>query len=152
MTAEMANFYKKQGKTLDVVYTELEEELRFHHDKLYSIYFKGEGGKGKMAEILNNLRNSPIQEIQGSKLKYYEDYLAREKYDSNGKVIGEINLPKSNVMKFYFEDGSTIAVRPSGTEPKCKFYYGAVATSAEAIDGKTNRMHEEVLKLLDIDA
>jgi phosphoglucomutase len=152
MACEMANYYLKQGQTLDVVYTELEEELSFHHDKLYSIYFKGEGGKGVMAQILNTLRMKPIESIDGSKLVKYEDYQVRERYDAKGKVIGEINLPKSNVLKFYFKDGSTIAVRPSGTEPKCKFYYGAVAASAEQINGKTARMHEEVLKLLNIDA
>lgn len=152
MACEMANYYLKQGKTLDVVFTELEEELSFHHDKLYSIYFKGEGGKGVMAQILNTLRMKPIESIDGSKLVKYEDYQVRERYDAKGKVIGEINLPKSNVLKFYFKDGSTIAVRPSGTEPKCKFYYGAVASSAEQINGKTARMHEEVLKLLNIDA
>ena len=60
----------------------------------------------------------------------------------------KINLPKSNVLKFFLKDGSTIAIRPSGTEPKCKFYYGAVGKTEDDVTSKTVRMHKAVLSFL----
>ena len=150
MICEMTNFYLKQGKTLDVVLDNLMKIVGYHDDKLFSIYFDGPNGKEKMESILLKLRENPIKKILGSNLVKYEDYSSLKIYSSDKKEIGEINLPKANLLKFYFEDGSTISIRPSGTEPKCKFYFGAVSQNKKENEGKNDRMFEELKKELAI--
>lgn len=148
MILEMTNYYLLQGKTLDVVYDELQQKFGYHRDKLYSIYFEGQFGKMKMDSIMEGLRNNPIKEICGNKLAYFEDYSKSASYNPDGEFINYIELPPTDLLKFYFDDGSTIAIRPSGTEPKCKFYYGVVGKSQEEVDKKPDAFHEEVKNII----
>ena len=119
---EMALYYDKLGKPLDVVWDELQQRFGYHLDIAYSIEFKGSSGQQAMDNLMNGLHNQPLQELDGVKVIRVEDYLKQKSYE-NGKEE-RIELPKSNVVKLYFENGNTIAVRPSGTEPKVKFYIG----------------------------
>lgn len=150
MVCEMTNYYLKQGKTLDIVLDEIMSLVGYHEDRVFSINFFGANGKIQMNNILSSLRENPITSIENSPLVKYEDYKEQKIYDNNKNVIGEITLPKTNLLKFYFKDGSTIAIRPSGTEPKCKFYFGAVSSKKEDCINKTNRMHEELTNYLNI--
>lgn len=148
MIAEMTNYHLKNGKTLDVVYDELQQVHGYHFDKLFSIYFEGQNGKVKMDSIMSSLRENPLKEVNGVKVSYVEDYKTSRVVNVNNELIRKIDLLPSDMLKYYFEDGSTIAIRPSGTEPKCKFYYGAVGTSQQEVNEKPDLMHKDILKIL----
>ena len=123
---EMALYYDKLGKPLDVVWDELQQRFGYHLDIAYSIEFKGSTGQQAMDNLMNELHDSPLKELDGAKVVRVEDYYKQESYE-NGKVE-RITLPRSNVVKLYFDNGNTITVRPSGTEPKVKFYIGMKST------------------------
>jgi phosphoglucomutase len=112
MFCEAADYYKKQGKTLIDVLNEIFEKYGYYDDSLTSVTLQGEEGTKKIAKILEDLRNNPIKEIAGIKVKKITDF----KNPPKGFI-------KSNVLLYEFEDGGFVAVRPSGTEPKCKFYF-----------------------------
>ena len=119
---EMALFYDLQGKQLDVVWDELQKRFGYHLDIAYSIEFKGSSGQSQMESLMDNLHTSPLKSLNGVKVIRVEDYQKQRAFE-DGKEE-KIDLPKSNVVKLYFENGNTITVRPSGTEPKVKFYIG----------------------------
>lgn len=108
---EMAAYYKKQGKSLLDVLEELKDEYGFYDERLISIVLEGLEGQEKIGQIMKDFRENPLTEIKGLKLEKTIDYLN----DDTG-------IPKSNVLKYYFDDGSWYALRPSGTEPKIKIY------------------------------
>lgn len=108
---EMAAYYKKQGKSLLDVLEELKDEYGFYDERLISIVLEGLEGQEKIGQIMKDFRENPLTEIKGMKLEKTIDYLN----DDTG-------IPKSNVLKYYFDDGSWYALRPSGTEPKIKIY------------------------------
>ena len=118
----MALFYDLQGKPLDVVWDELQQRFGYHLDIAYSIEFKGSSGQQAMDDLMNNMHTSPLKSLNGVNVIRVEDYQKQLAFE-NGKEV-KITLPKSNVVKLYFENGNTITVRPSGTEPKVKFYIG----------------------------
>ncbi|WP_391375644.1 phospho-sugar mutase [Lysinibacillus sp. KU-BSD001] len=122
LTAEMAAYYKAQGQTLlDVLY-HLYEELGWYKEALVSLTFEGIEGQQKMASIMETFRQHPPTSFAGIAVEQMEDYR-----------LGNINgLPKADVVKFMLADESWICVRPSGTEPKCKFYIGVKAQSETA--------------------
>lgn len=144
---EMALYYDKLGKPLDVVWDELQQRYGYHLDIAYSIEFKGSSGQQAMDELMNKLHNAPLKELGGVKVVRVEDYLKQEAFEV-GK-IEKITLPKSNVVKLFFENGNTITVRPSGTEPKVKFYIGMKSKSK--LDKKdADKLYEELKKELRI--
>ncbi|WP_404427724.1 phospho-sugar mutase [Ureibacillus chungkukjangi] len=131
--AEMAAAYAKEGKTLLAVLNELSEEFGYHKEALVSQVFEGKDGQEEMQAILSRFReNIPIS-IAGIPVIRVEDYLTGEASLADGSKE-EILLPKENVLKFVLENGSWIAIRPSGTEPKCKYYFGVVADTNDAAD------------------
>ena len=151
MVSEMVNYFLKQGKTLDVVLDELMDIVGYHSDELYSIYFHGAQGKENINQIMNKLRSHPLKELCGIKVSSYDDYKLLVNKDLEGNVLKKYNLPQTNLLKFYFEDGSTIAIRPSGTEPKCKFYLGSVSKTKEGNIGKNKRLYSALKKYLNIE-
>ncbi len=146
--AEMALFYHLQGKTLDVAWKELNERLGWHADKVYSIEFKGPSGQANMNKIMKELHDHPLTELMGHKIYKVEDYLKLERND-NGK-ISKIDLPKSDVVKLFLENKCTVAVRPSGTEPKVKFYIGAVAKDEKNAEALPDELYKEIKRVLAI--
>ena len=144
---EMALYYDKLGKPLDVVWDELQQRFGYHLDIAYSIEFKGSSGQQAMDNLMDKLHKDPLKELNGVKVIRVEDYLKQEAYE-NGKVE-KIELPKSNVVKLFFENGNTITVRPSGTEPKVKFYIGM--KSKEKLDkSASDKLYEDLKKVLGI--
>lgn len=131
MIVEMAAFYKKQGKSLLDVQKELYEEFGYHGSKLESIVLEGLDGKKLISRIMEDFRNNPIEEINGYKLERTIDY----DFDNTG-------LPKSNVLKYIFEDGSWYVLRPSGTEPKIKLYIYSNAKTKEEGDSMVDKIYE----------
>ena len=131
MLCEAAAYYKKQGLNLVDVLNNIYENYGYSMDYLSSITIKGIGGAEKIREITSNLRSNPPKKIAGMNVIKVEDYLS----DNTG-------LPKSDVIKLYTDDGSWIAVRPSGTEPKCKFYYGVCAQDKPSAEEKLSVMRK----------
>lgn len=129
---EMALFYKLKGITLDEKYDELEKKFGYHTTITHSIKFVGSKGHEDLLNLMDYIRKNPIDYLCNHKVIKYNDYLNKVSYTLNKQE--EIKLDSSNVLKFFFDDGSSIAIRPSGTEPKCKIYVEAVSTSREEAD------------------
>ncbi|MBP5216477.1 MAG: phospho-sugar mutase [Bacilli bacterium] len=136
---EMALFYKLQGLSLGEAFEKLQERFGYHDAKNVSFDFPGPEGAAKMKELTGGLRENPLKEVGGKKVVQVEDYLKKE-ITRDGKLVGKIDLPESDVIKLVLEDESTIEIRPSGTEPKIKFYVEAVAKTKEEINGKFDRL------------
>ena len=150
MVLEMTNYYLQKGKTLEVVFDELQQKYGYHNDRVYSIYFEGQSGKKKMDSIMERVRTSPIKEVCGLKLTHYEDYSKSIVYSKDGEEISKIDLPTTDLIKYYYDDGSTISIRTSGTEPKCKFYYGVVGKSQKEVDEKPSLLNNAIKEILGI--
>ncbi len=148
MYSEMALFYYRHGKTLDMVWDDLGKRFGYHEDKVFSIYFEGSKGAETMKAILARLRANPFIEIDGHKVVKADDFLLSKTF-ANGKET-PIDLPKSDVIKLYFDDETTISVRPSGTEAKVKFYIGVVGKSLEDAQAKPKVLYEKFKQLLDV--
>ena len=123
MLCESASYYHEQGKTLIDVLYELYAEHGYFLDALDNFTFKGIDGSDKISALVNGLRNNPPAIVGDVKVKMLEDY--------KSKTMMDLGFPSSNVLRFMLEDGSWVAVRPSGTEPKCKFYFSVVAENKE---------------------
>lgn len=122
MIAEMAAWYKDQGKSLYEGLMELYVQYGFYKEKLISITKAGKAGAEEIKEMMKRYREDTPKVLGGSKVTVLRDYEQRvEKNLASGKST-EIKLPKSDVLQFVTEDGSVISARPSGTEPKIKFY------------------------------
>ncbi len=136
MLAEAACYYKAQGKTLvDVLYA-LYEELGYYEESQTSLKLEGQEGAMRIKQILSDLRASDVTEIAGEAVVRFEDY--KECIIKEKDAVRELNgFTKSDVLKYYLADGSWIAIRPSGTEPKCKFYYCVKGTSLADAHEKT---------------
>ncbi len=148
MYCEMALFHHLRGKTLDVVYDELQQKYGYRLDLSYSVEFKGSAGMQKMRDIMTRLSNRQIKEVLGQRVVEIRDYINSVTRSEKGET--PIDLPKADVVILVLEDGSTISVRPSGTEPKCKFYFGIKGTNAASIQDRPKALFAELKKQLDI--
>ncbi len=124
MYCEMALFYFLKGMRLDEAWDDLSKRFGYHQDITYSMEFFGSEGQAKMNNLMNTLHNDPFISINGLKVVKVDDIEKGQRITKDKKE--PLNLPKSNVVKLYLEDGSIVTVRPSGTEPKVKFYVGTV--------------------------
>ena len=135
--AECALYYHLKGMNLGETYSMLESKFGHYKTMLFNSYFEGSEGSKKMQSIMSYIRNNPLKELNNNKVRYIEDYLNSIKYDLISNTNEVINIEKSNVIKIIFENGSNISIRPSGTEPKCKFYIELVSS---------NEIEEEEIK------
>ena len=136
MLAEACAFYKEQGKDLVDVLNSLYDRHGTYEESQVALSLAGEAGAKRIKEILATLRKDAPTEIGGTKVVRSEDY--KECTIKEGNTVTELTgFNKSDVLKYYIEDGSWIAVRPSGTEPKCKFYYCIKGASKEDAHNKT---------------
>lgn len=147
MLAECANYYKKQGKTLLDVLHELFEKYGWYMESQQSIGFAGSKGAQDMKKMLDHLREESPWEIGGQEVEKTEDYLNRT-VTTGGKQEKLEGFPVSDVLKYYLKDGSWAAVRPSGTEPKCKFYYGVRGTDEQDVQRKTRELQDSMQQLI----
>ena len=131
MVAEATNYYLNQNKTLVDVLDALYDEHGAHVEAQVAITRAGATGLEEIQEILNTFRTGVFKSLANIGVKYFDDFQTSMR--SNGE---QLDFPKSNVLKFYLEDGSWIAIRPSGTEPKCKFYYCIVDETIEKAQAK----------------
>ena len=129
MLAEVAAYYKKQGKNLYDGLQELFEKHGYYAEKTISLTFDGVEGAKEIADLMTKFRNDAPSEFAGYEVAALEDFAKSEKRLADGTVT-KIDLPTSNVLKYILADGTWIAVRPSGTEPKIKFY---IVTQADSL-------------------
>jgi len=146
--AEAAAFYKTQGKTLWDAMIDMYERYGYYKDDIKSITLKGIEGLQKIQDILNTLRQNPPTEIGGYKVLSARDYKADTIKDIATGEVKPTGLPNSNVLYYDLTDDAWLCVRPSGTEPKVKFYYGIKGTSLEDADAKSAALGEQVLAMI----
>ena len=146
---EAAAYYKTQGKTLWDAMIDMYEKYGYYKDAVKSIGLSGIEGLAKIQAIMESLRKNPPTEVAGYKVVSVRDY----KQDTiTNMATGEVTptgLPSSNVLYYDMEDGVWMCVRPSGTEPKIKFYYGIKGSSLEDADAKAEAMGKEVMAMVD---
>ncbi len=147
MVAEAANYYKGMGLTLIDVLNQVFQKVGAHHEVTESLSFPGSAGLKQIAKIMSTLRNLKLDNIAGNKIVYKEDYLTSER-EANGATT-KLDFPISDVLKYGFEDGSWVAVRPSGTEPKCKLYY-CIVGDANQLETKYQEYQSALHQLIDV--
>lgn len=154
MIAEMAAYYHQKGKTLIDVLHDIYRSYGFYKESLLSVTKKGKSGLEEIQQMMTNYRSNPPKELGGSPVVMMKDYLISKSYNFNYNSNDIINLPTSNVLQFFTADGSKVTVRPSGTEPKIKFYFSVVAkvskkenlTEAEKkLDTKIENLKNDIL-------
>ena len=150
LICEMAAYYRTQGKSLDDVITELYKEFGYYKNKTVSFEFDGAAGLEKMDGIMTSLRENHPDEICGRRVTVVNDYKLSLKTDKANGTTAEIKLPKSNVIAFMLDDGCSITVRPSGTEPKIKLYITAVGENEESAIKIADQLVEAGEKLMGI--
>ena len=122
--AEMCAWAKLHNKTIYDILLEIYDEFGYYQEGLVSVVRKGKTGAEEIQQMMTNFRNNPPTTIIGQKVVKINDYELQVSKDLVNQTAIELTLPKSNVLQFFLEDGSKISVRPSGTEPKIKFYFG----------------------------
>lgn len=147
LTAEVALYHSQQGKTLLEALDDIYKEIGFYVERLENKIFKGIEAEKDMLEKINVWRNNPPASIAGLAIVRLDDYLSKESKNFITHTIDAINLPESNVLKFYLEDGSWFCIRPSGTEQKCKLYFSVHSEKQNIAEKKMDILMEEVYNL-----
>ena len=144
LIAEVTAWAMEQGKTLYEMLIDLYIEFGFYKETLISTVKKGKSGAEEIEAMMENFRNSPPGSVNGSPVMLVNDYLKQKSIDSISELRQDIELPKSNVLQFFLKDGTSISIRPSGTEPKIKFYVGLRGKLEKKEDfEKVNRQLQE---------
>ena len=146
---EAAAYYKTQGKTLWDAMIDMYEEFGYYKDAIQAVTMKGIEGLQKIQEIMTTLRQNPPAEFAGHKVTAVRDYKLDEITDLATGEKKPTGLPNSNVLYYELTDDAWVCVRPSGTEPKIKFYYGVKGTSLADADEKSDDMGKAVLEMVD---
>ena len=144
MLAEVAAFYKKQGMNLYDSLQELFKKYGYFAEKTIALTFDGVEGAKEIKDLMTKFREESPKEFAGYKVVALEDFEKSTKTNADG-TVEEIKIPKSNVLKYLLEDGTWIAVRPSGTEPKIKFYIGTQADSQDEAFAKRQQFEDTVM-------
>lgn len=135
LLAEVAAFYKKQGKTLYDGLQDIFEEFGYFEEKTISVTMSGIEGSGKIKALMAKCREQAPTEFAGIQVAQTEDFKELTRTFADGQTE-QLQTPPSDVLKYHLEDGSWIAIRPSGTEPKIKFYLATKATSSSEASEK----------------
>lgn len=156
LVCEMAAKLKAQGSSIYEKMVELYVEHGYFKEHLVALVKKGIEGAEEIKQKMIDLRDNPLKEIDGEKIVLVEDYLSRKAQNTQTRETYDIKVPQSNVLIYYTENGTKIAARPSGTEPKIKFYI-SVNAALESIDdyNEVTEIHDEkinrIVKELGID-
>ncbi|HAN17984.1 MAG: phosphoglucomutase [Bacteroidetes bacterium GWC2_33_15] len=147
LIAETAAFIKNQNKTLYEALIDIYIEFGFYKETLISLVRKGKSGDEEIKKMMEDYRNSPPQTINNSNVMLIHDFLKQKTFDQISHLRYDINLPKSDVLQFILHDGTKISIRPSGTEPKIKFYFGVKEKLDKREDfEKVNTLLDEKIK------
>ncbi len=146
---ESAAYYKTQGKTLWDAMVDMYERYGYYKDDIKSITLKGIEGLEKIQKILESLRQTPPTKIGAYDVTTVRDYKKDTVVNLATGATSSTGLPNSNVLYYELTDDAWLCVRPSGTEPKIKFYYGIKGTSLSDADEKSAKLGQEVLAMID---
>lgn len=146
LACEIAAQKKAEGSSMFEYLQNIYGEYGYYKEHLISLVKKGKKGAEEISAMMKNLRENTLTEIAGSKVVKVEDYQSSKANNILEATFSEINIPKSNVLIYYTEDGSKIAARPSGTEPKIKFYISVNGTDK----GKLQRKIDAIIAHLNI--
>ncbi|MEN2437702.1 phosphoglucomutase [Bacillus subtilis] len=149
LAVEVCAFYKKQGMSLYEALINLFNEYGFYREGLKSLTLKGKQGAEQIEAILASFRQNPPQKMAGKQVVTAEDYAVSKRTLLTESKEEAIDLPKSNVLKYFLEDGSWFCLRPSGTEPKVKFYFAVKGSSLEDSEQRLASLSEDVMKTVD---
>lgn len=155
LIAETAAWAKDQGKSLFEMLLEIYKEFSFYKEKLISVVKKGKEGAEEIQQMMKRYRTSPPKSINESPVTKIADYQSSELKDIEKSTVKKIDLPKSNVLQFFTADGTKISVRPSGTEPKIKFYFSVrgelrAIEDFEKVNGLLELRIENIMKDLGV--
>lgn len=139
---EMALFYFRKGIDLGEAYEALQKRFGYHLAVMKDMYFEGMEGNATMKRLMDGLHKEPCKEISGIAVDFVEDYLSDERTFADGRKEAIVGLPPSDVLKFFLKDGSTLCIRPSGTEPKVKFYIEVVGEK-EGLSTKAEKLYSD---------
>ncbi|MFD2683004.1 phospho-sugar mutase [Bacillus seohaeanensis] len=145
MAAEAAAYYKNEGKTLWDALNDLYNRFGYYQEGLESLTLKGKEGSEQIQGILKNFRDDPLKEVAGIRVITSEDYQSSLSMDMITMEEKSIELPKSNVLKYHLEDGSWVCLRPSGTEPKIKFYFSVIGSTQQESDEKLSSLQQAIM-------
>jgi phosphoglucomutase len=147
LIAEAAAWAKGQNKTMFELLLDIYQKFGFYKESLLSVTKKGKEGNEEIQKMMDNFRQNPPAKINGSDVLIILDYEKRKSFDVSKGIEKDIDLPKSNVLQFITKDKSKISIRPSGTEPKIKFYFGVHASLHSIQDfEKVNQALEQKIK------
>ncbi|TYS60856.1 phospho-sugar mutase [Sutcliffiella horikoshii] len=149
MAVEICAFYKRLGKTMYEGLMELYEKYGYYLEGMKSLTLKGKEGAEQIANLLTAFRNTPPAEVGGYAVTAIEDYSTQERLVVETKAVEKMELPKSNVLKYFLEDGTWVCVRPSGTEPKIKFYFGTQSETLEDSKEKLETISTSLMEKVD---
>ena len=148
LLSEAAAYYKKQGLTLWDNMQNMYKKYGYYQENQVSIVLEGADGAQKIKNMMENVRNNPPKTIGKYKILKFRDYLNGTIKDYNTEEINKVELPKSNVLYFELENDFWCCMRPSGTEPKIKFYMGATGENIEDAKNKVNEVTEGMKELM----
>lgn len=147
MVAEAAAYYQSQNKTLLDVLNDVYGKIGFFNEEQVALTLKGEEGSARIIQLLKTFREWNPDKIANVGVMYFEDFLAQRHYEHDRSFM--MSFPAENVLKFGLEDGSWIAIRPSGTEPKCKFYYCIKAHSQQQSEQRMANYKVAIQEIID---
>ena len=148
LICEMVAYYKAQGKNLIEVLASIYDKYGYYFCSQKSFTCEGQAGMKQIADIMDRLATNPPVEVDGIKVARFDNLNKSESLDIDSGKITVINLPKSNVLCFYLADGSSLIVRPSGTEPKIKLYISAVGATDSDATAQRKKLEDAGTKLL----
>lgn len=149
---EMALYHLLHGKHLDQAFEELQQRIGFHYTSMNDAYFEGMEGAATMKRLMGELHAEPLTELAGKKVAAVEDYLNDVITYADGHKENIVGLPKSDVLKYVFADKSTLAIRPSGTEPKMKFYIETVGEKEAGLKEEAQGLYAAIMGRLGLKA
>lgn len=146
---EAAAYYKEKGMTLWDAMVAMYEKYGYYKDTVKSIGLKGIEGLAKIQEIMENFRKNPPKALGGYEVTSVRDYKKNTITEVATGEVKETGLPESNVLYYDMNDGAWLCIRPSGTEPKIKFYYGVKGTSLDDAEAKSKAVGDELMGMVD---
>lgn len=150
LICEVAAFYKNQGLSLLDAINSIYNKYGLFLQSQESFTLEGKSGMQKMMEIMTNLRETNITDIGGFKVIKFCDYYTQMEHDYQKNTKNDIKLPKSDVLCYYMENGSSVILRPSGTEPKIKAYYSVVENNIDKSKETLSHLSKEFVKLMNL--
>ena len=146
MLCEAASWSKKHGKTLWDAMIDLYEKYGYYREGLSTMTLKGIDGAAKIQQMMSDMRNNPKKTLGGFEVLAVRDYKEDTRKDLKTGEVTKTGLPASNVLYYELSDNAWCCVRPSGTEPKIKFYYGVKGTSLQDAEEKLEALKKDLVE------